>query len=137
LSVENIVELLDLPDEMILFIMNRVKPQSILLCSIINIGNHRLEELVRDKCYSIDLSFDYYQSPYELLIKQFYSDVLPRIYNNIRSLTITIKHMLHINFAVKALDDKILPNLTYLKILAGRRRHYTGTPFTISKLPFI
>ncbi|CAF1086563.1 unnamed protein product [Rotaria sordida] len=104
----NIIELLDLPNEMILSIMNKVKPQAILFCSIINIGNHRLEQLALDKCYSIDLSFDYYHSPYELLLKRFYSDVLPPI------------------------DDEILPNLRHLKILAGRRRHYTGTPFTIS-----
>ncbi|CAF1044018.1 unnamed protein product [Rotaria sordida] len=128
----NVVELLDLPNEMILSIMNKVKPQAILPCSIINIGNHRLEQLVLDKCYSIDLSFDYYHSPYELLLKRFYSDVLPRIYNNIQSLTITLKHLLYIDAAIKAIDDKILPNLRHLKILAGRRRHYTGTPFTIS-----
>ncbi len=134
--VEDIVKLLDLPNEMILFIMNKVKPEAILLCSIINIGNHRLEQLVLDKCYSIDLSFDYYRSPYESLIQRFYSDVLPRIYYNIRSLTVTLKHIIYMHVAVKAIDGQILPNLRHLKILSGRRRRYTGTPFTIGKLSY-
>ncbi|CAF4264743.1 unnamed protein product, partial [Adineta steineri] len=128
----NLVEFLDLPDEMILFIMNKVKPEAILLCSIVNIGNHRLERIILDKCYSIDLSFDYYCSSYEFLIKRFYSDVLPCIYNRIQSLIITLKHLLYIHIAVKRIDGEILPNLRHVKILSGRRRHYTGTPITIS-----
>ncbi|CAF1165656.1 unnamed protein product [Adineta steineri] len=129
---ENLVEFLDLPDEMILFIMNKVKPEGILLCSIVNIANHRLERIILDKCYSIDLSFDYYCSSHEFLNKRFYSDLLPCIYNCIQSLIIAIKHLLYIHVAVKAIDSEILPNLRHVKILSGRRRHYTGTPVTIS-----
>ncbi len=117
--------------------MNKVKPHAILLCSIIDTGNDRLEELALDKCHSIDLSFDYHYAPHELLFKRFFSDVLPRIYNNIQSLTLSLKHLLHIDAAVKAIDSKSLPNLRHPKIFAGRRRHYTGTPFTISELSFI
>ncbi len=56
------VQLLDLPDELILMIMNKVKPRVLLLCSIITIGNNRLEQLALDKCHSIDLTIDYFQS---------------------------------------------------------------------------
>ncbi|CAF3071191.1 unnamed protein product, partial [Rotaria sp. Silwood2] len=69
---KDIVELVDLPDELILIIMNKVKPKVLLLCSIITIGNNRLEKLVLDKCDSIDLTFDYFQSPYKCLIQRFY-----------------------------------------------------------------
>ncbi|CAF3580053.1 unnamed protein product, partial [Rotaria sp. Silwood2] len=66
------VQLLDLPDELILIIMNKIKPRMLLLSSIITIGNHRLEQLVLDKCHSIDLTFDYVQSPYETVIQDEY-----------------------------------------------------------------
>ncbi|CAF3118465.1 unnamed protein product [Rotaria sp. Silwood2] len=129
--MKDIIELLDLPDEMILNIMNKVKPQALLFCSVINIGNNRLERLALDKCHSIDLSFDYQFNSHELLLKRFYIDVLPHIYNNIQSLTINIKHFFPIHAALQAMPDKLLPNLRHLKILKGRRHRYTGTPFTI------
>ncbi|CAF0831379.1 unnamed protein product [Rotaria sordida] len=131
--MKDTIEPLDLPDEMIFNIMNKIKPQVLLLCCIINIGNHRLEHLALDKCHSIDLSFDYQFNPYTLLLKRFHIDVLPRIYNNIQSLTISIKHLLPIDAAVKAMPDKLLPNLRHLKILVGYRHLYTGTPFKIGE----
>ena len=80
------IEFLDLPNELILTIMNKVKPQVLLLCSIIGIGNNRLEQLAIGKCHSIDLTFDYLQSPHRQLMERFYSHVLPYIYKN-RSIT--------------------------------------------------
>jgi len=80
------IELLDLPDELILAIMNKVKLQALLLCSIIGIRNNRLEQLALEKCHSIDLTFDYYKAPHQQLMERFYSHVLPSIYNNIQSL---------------------------------------------------
>ncbi|CAF2862057.1 unnamed protein product [Rotaria sp. Silwood2] len=62
------VQLLDLPDELILMIMNKVKPKVLLLCSIIALGNNRLEQLALEKCHSIDLTIDYFQSLYESLM---------------------------------------------------------------------
>ena len=131
--MKDIIELLDLPDEMILTIMNKITPQVLLLCSIINVGNHRLERLALDKCHSIDLTFDYEYYPHELLLKRFYIDVLPRIYNNIQSLTIHTKHLLPLHTALDAMPDKLLPNLRHLKILKDRPHPHTGTPFTIGK----
>jgi hypothetical protein len=57
--IENLVELLDLPDEMILTIMNKIKHRPILLYSMIGIKNIRLEQLALDQCHSIDLTSDY------------------------------------------------------------------------------
>ena len=115
-------------------IMNKVKPEVLLLCSIITVGNNRLEQLALDKCHSIDLTFDYLHSQHELLIKQFYSHVLPRISNDIKSLAINFKHLLYFNSAVERYGDGISFYLTHLKIVYGRFHHNTGTPVIISKL---
>ncbi len=85
--MENMIELLDLPNEIILSIFNKVQPQVFFLCSIIDIGNNYLEQLALDKCHSIDLTFDYYRSPF---LHDFYSHKMPRIYNNIQSSTFVI-----------------------------------------------
>ncbi|CAF2463951.1 unnamed protein product [Rotaria sp. Silwood2] len=126
---EENVQLLDLPDELILTIMNKVKPHVLLLCSIITIGNNRLEQLALDKCHSIDLTCDYFQSPYESLMKRFYSHVMPRIINNIQSLTLNIGHVPGIiSFADKYYNGT-LPNLTHLKIMFDRRCPQTATTY--------
>ncbi|CAF2390754.1 unnamed protein product [Rotaria sp. Silwood2] len=111
--------------------MNKVKPHVLLLCSIIGIGNNRLEQLVLDKCQEIDLTFDYPQSSHESLFERFYLYVLPRIINNIQSLTLHIQHLPKIASFVEKNCDGILPNLTHLRIMLGRRNPKTGTPFTI------
>ena len=66
------VHLLDLPDELILAILNKVKPHVLLLCSIITVGNNRLEQLALDKCQAIDLTLDYSQSLDESLFQRFF-----------------------------------------------------------------
>jgi len=73
--------------------MNKVKPQVLLLCSIIAIGNNRLKQLALDKCHSIDLIFDYLEASHESLIKRLYSHVMPFISSNIQSLTLNIRHL--------------------------------------------
>jgi hypothetical protein len=76
--IENLVELLDLPDEIILAIMNKIKPRAILLYSMIGIKNIRLEQLALDQCHSIDLTSDYFVSwSDEMLIQKFISFTLP------------------------------------------------------------
>ncbi len=125
------IELLDLPDEIILYIFNKVKPHALLFGSIIGIGNNRLEQLALDKCHSIDLSFDYYRSPYEPYIKQFYSHVMPHIYKNIQSLTFNFQHLSNfVTFAEKYCDGT-LPNVKHLKIMIGKKCSITGTIFTL------
>ncbi|CAF0882264.1 unnamed protein product [Rotaria sordida] len=130
------VELVDLPDELILTIMNKIKPQVLLVCSIITVGNNRLEQLALDKCHSIDLTFDYFQSPHESVIQRFYSHVMSRISNNIQSLILNIEHLPKmIGFAEKECNG-ILPNLTHLKIMLDSESRGTGTPDALGKFLF-
>ncbi|CAF1475535.1 unnamed protein product, partial [Rotaria sp. Silwood1] len=111
--------------------MNKVKPHVLLLSSIITIGNNRLEQLAIDKRHSIDLTFDYVQSPYETVIQRFYSYIMSHIIDNIQSLTINIRHISDVITFAKNNYDGTLPNLTYLKIMIGRQHHKTGTPYTL------
>ncbi|CAF3333006.1 unnamed protein product [Rotaria sp. Silwood1] len=127
---ENIVELLDLPDEMILSIMNKIKPRPILLYSMIGIKNIRLEQLALGQCHSIDLTSDYFESPNEMLIQKFISFTLPCIFNYIESLTINILHIRNFDRIAKTIHDKnCLNNLKHLKIMAGRFHCDTQVPF--------
>jgi len=130
------IELLDLPDELILAIMNKVKPRVLLLCSIVGIGNNRLEQLAIGNCHSIDLTFDYRQSSHEQLMERFYSHVLPRIYNNIQSLVFTFQHLLRISAFAEENCDGTFPNLTHLKMMIPRKCSITGTTFTLGKLNY-
>ncbi|CAF2774014.1 unnamed protein product [Rotaria sp. Silwood2] len=133
-SMKDNVQLLDLPDELILIIMNKIKPRVLLVSSIITIGNNRLEQLAIDKCHSIDLTFDYVQSPYETLIQRFYSHIMPHIIDNIQSLTINIRHISDIMTFAQKNYNGTLPNLTHLKIMIGRQYDQTGTPYTLDTL---
>ena len=74
---DNVVELFDLPDELILMILNKVKPKVLLLSSIVNIGNDRLEKLALEKSHSIDLTLAYCLLPYQYLLRRFASHVTP------------------------------------------------------------
>ncbi|CAF0917333.1 unnamed protein product [Rotaria sp. Silwood1] len=129
----NTVQLLDLPDELILAIMKKVNPQVLLLCSMIDIGNNRLEQLAFDRCHSIDLTFDYLRAPHELFMKRFYSHVMPRISHDVQSLTINLHHIASIKTFLENNFNEILPNLTHLKIMLGAKHSKTGIPYTISK----
>ena len=127
------VELLDLPDELILAIMKKVHPQVLFLCSMVGIRNNRLERLAFDKCHSIDLTCDYFPSSYKLVMKQFYFDVMPRIKHDIKSLTIKLDQISFIKTFVEKKCNKTLPNLTHLKIMLGAKRIKFGIPYTLGK----
>ncbi|CAF5072442.1 unnamed protein product [Rotaria sp. Silwood1] len=131
------IELLDFSDEMILTIMHKIQYRTELLCSTIGIGNNHLEQLALAKCQSIDLIFVFTHSPYELLIQRFYSHLIPRIYYNIQSLTLSLQHLLRIvNFA-NGNRDRTLPNLTHLKIMFGKQCCETDAPCTLGNLLLI
>ncbi|CAF1558579.1 unnamed protein product [Rotaria sordida] len=116
--------------------MNKIKPEVLLVCSIITVGNNRLEQVALDKCHSIDLTFDCFQSAHESLIQRLYSDVMSRISNNIQSLILNIEHLPKmIGFAEKECNG-ILPNLTHLKIMLDRESRGTGTPHALGKFLF-
>ena len=132
------VELLDLPDEIILTILKKVDPQVLLFCSMINIGNSRLERLVFDRCHSIDLTFDYGHAPHKQTYeKQFYSHVLSRISHQIQSLTIDISHNLSINRSLQNICIEHLPNLKHVKLMLGTKYSKTGIPWTKSNFIII
>lgn len=112
-------------------IMNKVKDKVLLLCSIVGIGNNRLEQLALDKCHSIDLTINYFQPSYESLMTRFYLDDMYRIINNIQSLTLNIRQIPDIVSYADKNCNGILPNLTHLKIMIGRQSHRTGTSYTL------
>ncbi|CAF3595043.1 unnamed protein product [Rotaria socialis] len=129
-KTKNLVELLDLPDEMILAIMNKIKPRAILLYSMIGIKNIRLEQLALGQCHSIDLTSDYCDSQYEILIEEFISFTLPCVFNYIESLTINIVHIQDLDHIAETIRDRsCFNNLKHLKIMAGRLKCTTEAPF--------
>ena len=129
----NTPELLDLPDEMILAIMNEVIPEIYLPYSMIGIGNNRLERLVLDKCHTVNLNFDNRRSPDDLCTERLFFHVLHPIANHIRSLALNRRHLLHFSTLLKYYADKIVFNITHLKINLGFFHHNTGTLFTLGK----
>ncbi|CAF1227901.1 unnamed protein product, partial [Rotaria sordida] len=129
--MKGVIELVDLPDELILTIMKKVNPQVLFLCSMINIGNYRLEQLAFDRYHSIDLTFDYFRASHKLFMKRFYSNVMPRIIHDIKSLTINLYQISSIQTFVENNCNRTLPNLTHLKIMLGTKRSLIGILYTI------
>ena len=128
---------MDLPDELILSIMNKANPRALLLCSMVGIGNSRLEQLAFDRCHSIDLTFDYRRAPHHSLMRRFYCNVMPRISQHIRSLTINLDQISSIKTFVDNNCNGTLPNLRHLKIMLGAKQNKTGISYTIRKLSSI
>ncbi|CAF1111137.1 unnamed protein product [Rotaria sordida] len=114
--------------------MNKVNPHVLLLCSMIDIGNHRLEELAFNRCHSIDLTFCYIGTPYRPFIRRFCSHVMPRISHHIQSLTINLSQISYIKTFAENNFNGTFPNLTHLKIMLGVKQAKTGIPYTSSQL---
>jgi hypothetical protein len=137
--IENLVELLDLPDELILAIMNKIKPQVILLYSMIGIKNIRLEQLALDQCHSLDLTYNDSDCSSERIIRRFIYDFLPYNFNYIESLTINVMYMKLIdNIASYKYDynDTCL-NFKHLKLMGGYLHSDMELPFRDRKLYLI
>ena len=98
---------------------------------MIDIGNNRLEQLVLEKCQSIDVTFDLFRSPDGLLFQRFYLNVMPRIMNNVQSLTLYIQHLPKIHTFIEKNSDGIFPNLTHLRIMLCKRIPKTGTQYSL------
>ena len=128
------VELLDLPDEILLMIIRQVKPLVELLSSFIGVGNARLDNLIldRSRCSSINLTFDFQCSPRRMVMDRFFSHVLPCIHHNIESLALNFKHLSYVSVIAFRTPERHFPNLSQLKIVRGRRVPGSGTPQTIS-----
>ena len=120
--IENLVELLDLPDELILTIMNKIKPQVILLYSMPGIKNIRLKQLALDQCHSIDLTYNDSDCSCEWIIRKFIHDFLPSNFHYIESLTINVMYMQLIDDTIrdKYRYNKNCLNLKHLKLMGGR-----------------
>ena len=126
-------ELLDLSDELILAIMKKVHPQVLFLCSMVDIGNDRLERLAFDTCHSFDLTCDYPSNSYKLVMKKLYFNVMPRIIHEIRSLRIKFHQISFVNTFVKKRGIGTPRNLTHLKIILGAKHGRTNIAYTLGK----
>ena len=105
---------------------------------MIGIKNIRLEQLALGQCHSINLTSDYFDSPFEMLIQKFMLFTLPCIFNYIESLTISIVRIRDLNRIAKTIYDKnCLNNLKHLKIMAGRLHCNNDMSFRTSKLYLI
>jgi hypothetical protein len=127
--------LLDLPDEMILAIFNKVKPEIFSLFSMFDIGNNRLEQLALSKCHSIELNFNYSHTPYGSLFERFYLYILPNISNRIQSLSLNSIHLLHFDTIIRHVDE-IIFSLKHLKIVLCRFHRKSGERCEIGKVLF-
>ncbi|CAF1309438.1 unnamed protein product [Adineta ricciae] len=132
LSSKHNVKLLDLPDELILAIVEKGKSQISFLCSMIDIGNRRLEQLTFNKCHSIDFVIDYLEGKNSsLFVNRFYSHIILRIYDQIQSLTIHVHHIKSLHKFLQNNYNGVLPNLTHLKVRLCAKCPKTGAQYTI------
>ena len=65
---------------------------------------------------------------------RFSSDVMPRIWNHIQSITINLRHLPYLRVISQEVHHENLSKLTHLKIITGRLYNNTGTSYTTSKL---
>lgn len=97
-----------------------------------------MEQLALDQCHSIDLTFDSFDSSYEIHIQNFIFFTLPYIFNYIESFTIDMLHIQDLNHIDKIINKKsCFNNLKHLKIMAGRLHCRTIITFRTSKLYLI
>ncbi|CAF1458475.1 unnamed protein product [Rotaria sordida] len=104
-SNNNNLNILDLPNEMLINIFNRLYIVDILY-SLVNI-NERFDRLVIDPLYihhldmTIELPFDEIISIYNKVFPRIYENILPRIHNQVNKLTVdsySIKSILTVNY---------------------------------------
>jgi hypothetical protein len=113
--------------------MKKVHPQVLFLCSMVGIGNDRLERLAFDTCHLIDLTCDYFPNTYKLVMKQIYFNVMPRIIHDIKSLRIKFHQISFIETFLKKRCNGTSPNLTHLEIILGAKHVKTSIPYTLGK----
>jgi hypothetical protein len=110
------VHLLDLPNEMILLILKKLA-NVYVLHSFLGINNQRLDIIAEEEVFSNILSFvSISQSTNEItsisdsILERFCISILPRIYHNVKSLSVESSSMKCI------LGAGLCPNLTTLKL---------------------
>ena len=119
--------------------MNKIKPQVILLYSMIGIKNIRLEQLALDQCHSIDLTYNDSDCSSEWIIRKFIYDFLPSNFNYIESLTINVMYMKLIDniTTYKYRYNENCLNLKHLKLMGGRLHSNMELQFRHRKLYLI
>jgi hypothetical protein len=101
------VHLLDLPDEILLLILNKLNNMDVLY-SLLDINNGRLNILAKEKTFTNTLEFVTIDD--NSIIDRFCSDILPRIHQNVKCF---ILYPFLMECILLATD---YPNLTALKI---------------------
>ena len=123
------VHLLDLPDEMLLYIIRRLDNVDVLY-SLFGINHGRLDRIIREKSFSHHLNFTTSilhhtdNATIESILDRFSQNILPHIHFNIQSLTVQLSYMQRILLASH------YPNLTQLKILDFHRDSVALSCFT-------
>lgn len=116
------VYLLDLPDEILIYILNKLDNVDVLY-SFYGIKNDRLERIVRDERFSNRLTFALNINPTRIL-RRFCDSILPQIYLNIQCLCVKSSSLERILVA----SD--YPNLSHSKLLNFGRdnciRYFAG-----------
>jgi hypothetical protein len=115
------VHLLDLPDEILLIILNKLNNMEVLY-SLLDINNRRLNILAQENTFNNILEFvSSYDYP---MIDRFCIDILPRIHHNVKCFIFNAYCMKRI---LRVTD---YPNLTELKIFYFDQRialnHFTS-----------
>ena len=122
------IHLLDLPNEILFIILNKVNNMNVLY-SLIGIGNKRLEHLAQDNVFTNSLNFvlddiDDICSINDSVLNRFCISILSRIGNNVRCLILESMNLERILLSAN------YPNLTELKIFNFNRdnilRYFTG-----------
>ncbi len=132
------VHILHLPNEILFLILSKLNNIDVLY-SLLNIGNQRLDNIVQHPIFSKILNFvsishstDEVSSISTTILDRFYVDILPRIYNNVKSLIVESVSMEYI------LRAAYYPNLTELKIFNINKaivsRYFSGKRFVFSDL---
>ncbi|CAF4638289.1 unnamed protein product, partial [Rotaria sp. Silwood2] len=98
------VNIFDLPDEILIIIFNKLNNVD-LLYSLIGI-NPKLDKIVCDICFTKDINLmtispnDTSDSRFNAMVDRFHTQILPRIHNNVESLSIQaslLQRILHSN----------------------------------------
>ena len=132
------VHLLDLPNEILFFILKKLNNIDVLY-SLLDIDNQRLDIIAQDQIFTNILNFvSISQSTNEIssisgsILDRFCVDILPRIHENVKSLTVESVSMECI------LRAGNYPNLTELKLFNFNKaivsRYFMGKIFICSDL---
>ena len=123
------VELLDLPNEILFFILRRLENIDVLY-SLLNSGNQRLHTIVQDRMFTNNLNFttmssnDDVCSISDAILHRFCLNTLPRIQQRVESLVLESSSVERILLAAD------YPNLTQLKLFNFNQeifsRYFTG-----------